>query len=246
MQIFHNAYKITSALIIGTLMALPQPTLAASSQSHVFNLYIKGWKAGTISTAAKKTTKRYALSGNINPSALLRMLRDVGYNGTASGSYSGAKYRPAKYTGHIKTGKRNSTVKMRFVKGKPIVDSYLPSREKRKYDITPEKQKGVIDLLTAAHSVFEDSTAKGLCNRTIPMFDGRRRSKLTLSKPKKTSKGATCRGKYTRLKGFSPHDMQKRVNFPFTLVYDQKDDGNYRLMSFHTKTTFGDAKAVRK
>ena len=249
MQILEKLQRplgILLAVMSLTLVMAPAPTKAAQAQSHIFKLYIKGIKAGTISTTAKKNATGYSLSGAIKPSIFLRLLRDVGYVGKASGNYSGASYSPGKYTGHTKTGSRTSTVKMRFTKGKPIVDAYLPSRAKRGYDINPAAQKGTLDLLTAAHSVFEDSAAKDLCNRIIAMFDGRRRSKLTLSKPKKSGSRATCSGKYTRIAGFSPHDMQKRVNFPFSLVYEQQNDGNYRLMSFHTQTTFGNAKAVRK
>lgn len=249
MQFFYNTprylhiFFVGAAMMLATSMAPAQP---AQSQSHVFNLYIKGFKAGTIATAAKKTKTAYALSGKVAPTAFLRLLRDIGYTGSASGSFSGVKYRPRKYAAHIKTGSDTSTVKMRYIKGKPVVDAYAPGRAPRDYDIKPSAQRGTVDLLTALHMVFENTSAGALCNRIIPMFDGRRRSKLTLSKPKKSGKGATCSGKYTRVAGFSPHDMQKKVNFPFTLVYDRLDDGNYRLMSFHTETTFGRAKAVRK
>ena len=233
-------------VLLAAVLAMPSTLMAAQSQSHVFNLYIRGFKAGTISTAAKKTATNYALAGSVKPSAFLRLLRDVGFKGTASGRYSGTSYHPAKYTRNIKTGSDTSTVKMRFRNGRPIVESYLPGREKRSYDIDPAAQRGAIDLLSALHSVFEDTNLAGLCNRTIHMFDGRRRSKLTLSKPKNSNGNTSCAGKYSRVAGFSPRDMQKRVNFPFTLVYDQLDDETYRLMSFHAETTFGSAKAVRK
>jgi len=243
---FQLARGILLAVMSLTFGLAPAPTKAAQAQSHNFKLYIKGITAGTISTSAQKNGTGYTLSGAVKPSAFLRLLRDVGYVGKSSGSYTGNSYSPQNYTGYTKTGSRTSTVKMRFAKGKPIVDAYLPSRAKRDYDIDPGAQKGTIDLLTAVHSVFEDSAAKDLCNRIVTMFDGRRRSELTLLKPKKSGTRATCSGKYTRIAGFSPRNMQKRVNFPFSLVYEQQNDGNYRLMSFHTQTTFGDAKAVRK
>ncbi len=232
------------AVLIPFTIALPAPVF--SSENHIFNLYIRGIKAGTISTATNKNGVFYAVSGAIHPTAFLRTLRDVGYEGAVSGSYKGTRYRPRKYQGNTKTGSRNSVVSIRYSNGMPVVESYLPEREKRDYDIEPSAQKGTLDLLTAAYSVFEDSPVSKLCNRSVQMFDGRRRSRLAVGSPEIGNDGITCQGSYTRVAGFSPAALQKRVNFPFTLAYEQQEDGKYRLMSFSTTTTFGPAEALRK
>ena len=248
MNCIKSIAKRVRFLVLATAVfaGLSVPVTASEKEQHVFKLYIRGIAAGYISITAAKNTTNYALSGSVQPTAFLRALRDVGYQGTAKGTYKATAYRPSAYSGNTKTGSRNSVVKMRFRGGRPIVDSYLPARAKRPYDLNPSAQTGTLDLLTSAYSVFADSPAGKLCNRVIPMFDGRRRTKLTLSQPKVSSDGATCRGTYSRVAGFSPQDMKEQVNFPFTLVYDRLDDGSYRLMSFRTESTFGSAKAVRR
>ncbi|MCP5086911.1 MAG: DUF3108 domain-containing protein [Rhodobacteraceae bacterium] len=224
----------------------PDTGYANSTDSHVFTLYIRGFKAGMISTYTNKTSTHYATSGAMQPTAFLRKLRDVGYTGSVRGTYSGLNFKPSNYTGETKTGSRHSQVAMRFSRGKPIADSYLPEREKRDYDINPVDQNSTVDPLTAAYSIFTNSPVRSLCNRSVQMFDGRRRSRLTVASPRPGPDGLTCQGTYTRIAGFSPAAMQKRVNFPFTLVYDQLDDGTYQLISFSTTTTFGTARAERR
>lgn len=237
----------TKNLCALALLTLAIPAIANASETHVFNLYILGFRAGTISTAINKKGSNYALSGKVQPTAFLRKLRDVGYAGTTYGRFGkGHTYSPSKYTGNMRTGSRTSTVKMHWSKGRPNVDAYTPGREPRPYDIKPSAQKGTMDLLSSLHSVFEDSTKAELCGRTIPMFDGRRRTKLTLSKPNFSGVKGICKGTYSRVAGFSPEDMKERVNFPFTLLYEQQDDGNYRLKSLSTTTTFGKASLVRR
>lgn len=239
--------SIHPALKAATLAGLLLPTAALAKETHIFNLYILGFRAGTISTAIIKKGNSYSLAGVVQPTAFLRRLRDVGYKGTVQGTFGdGHQYRPIRYHGNMRTGSRTSTVKMRWSRGVPRVESYEPSRAPRPYDIDPSAQRGTIDLLSALHSVFEDSTKKNLCNRTIPMFDGRRRTKLILSEPEFSGKKGICKGSYTRVAGFSPEDMKERVNFPFTLLYDRLDDGTYRLKSLSTKTTFGKASLVRR
>ncbi len=237
----------TKTLYALALSALAIPATASGSETHIFNLYILGFRAGTISTAINKKGQNYALAGKVQPTAFLRRLRDIGYTGTVYGRFGeGHKYSPSKYIGNMRTGTRTSTVKMHWSKGRPVVDSYEPGRAPRPYDINPSDQIGTIDLLSSLHSVFEDSTKADLCGRTIPMFDGRRRTKLVLSKPSFSNNKGTCKGTYTRVAGFSPEDMKERVNFPFKLLYELQDDGNYRLKSLSTTTTFGKASLVRR
>ncbi|MCP5072812.1 MAG: DUF3108 domain-containing protein [Rhodobacteraceae bacterium] len=222
------------------------PAFSNSTESHVFDLFVRGFKAGSISASTNMNDTHYATSGSVQPTPFLRKLRDIGYQGSVWGTYAGFNFKPAKYSGNTKTGSRHSRVAMRFSHGRPIVDSYRPERDPRDYDIDPSAQHGTVDPLTAAYSIFADSPVSKLCNRSIQMFDGRRRSRLTVASPRPGPDGLTCKGTYTRVAGFSPSAMQKRVNFPFTLVYDQQDDGTYQLMSFSTTTTFGAAKAERR
>jgi hypothetical protein len=232
-------------LAIFMMLSLATPTLAQQT-NHRFSLYVSGIKAGTINTITTKNGHAFSVSGTLTPTRLMRSIRKIGYNGQSAGVLNNRTYRKNRYSGQTQTGSRTSQVQMRFDNGTPSVDAYLPERENRAYDIDPTAQHGTIDPLTAAAVIFDDQPTANLCNRTIPMFDGRRRSKLSLGKPQISGEGATCNGAYTRIAGFSPQDMQERVNFPVTLVYTRIDAEIYRLMSFTTKTTFGSARAKRK
>jgi hypothetical protein len=176
----------------------------------------------------------------------MRTIRNVNYSGQSAGTHRDDAYTPRRYSGQTNTGTRESQVKLRFDNGIPTVNSYLPDREKRDYDIEPSEQRGAIDPLTATAVVLMDQPSAQMCNRSIPMFDGRRRSKLTIAPPVIDGDSATCAGTYTRLAGFSPEDLQERVNFPFTLMYTRIDADTFRLTSFTTKTTFGSARGKRK
>ena len=237
-----NMRHVLPALFAITL-ALP---VHAEQTVHQFSLYVSGIKAGNIRTDIRLNGSAFSVSGVLNPSSLLRTIRDVGYAGQSAGTHRNGTYSPRRYSAQTKTGSRNSQVKMRITDGIPSVDAYLPEREKRPHDITPADQKGVIDPLTAAATVFSDKTSKTLCNQMIDMFDGRRLSKLTLAPATIMGNSATCKGTYSRVAGFSPDDMQERVNFPFSLLYTRTDADTFRLMSFTTQTTFGSLRAKRK
>ena len=233
---------VQSFSLIGAL------TFASSAQAEniSLNLYAFGIKAGTITVNAAETPNAYAVRGAVTPTRLLKKIKDIGYTGSATGVIKRNAHQVRKYSGNARTGSRNSVVNMRWRNGRPIVDAYKPERARRDYDLTPSKQSGTIDLLSSAYLTFKTATSETLCNSKRKMFDGRRLSELSLGKPKISGRIATCSGNYKRLAGFSPDKMKKKVNFPFSVRYEQNDDGTYRFQEFTADASIGKIRATRK
>lgn len=234
--------------LLHTLILVGSIAMPVSAQAEIITikLYAIGIKAGTISINATENGQYYAVNGRVTPSALLKVIKEIGFTGSASGKVDNGIYQSKKYAGHLNTGNRQSIVKMHWKGRIPFVDNYQPERARRPYDIVPSKQIGTKDLLTAGYATFKSRSIDKLCNTTHDMFDGRRRSKITLGKPVVKGSIATCTGNYKRIAGFSPNDMQKRVNFPFTIHYVQQNDGTYRFNDFSADATFGKIRAIRK
>lgn len=226
------------------------PTVRAEEVNQTFGLYVAGLKAGSIQISGRLSGTnddgQYILEGALSPTSVMRHFHDVGYSGVVQGALRDGQVLPAAYHSHTRTQSRENEVKLHFTETTPVVKLYSPSREPRDYDVDPVAQNGVIDPLSAAHLLFRDQTSADLCNKVIEVFDGRRRTRLTLETPIETGQDTTCAGAYSRIAGFSPDDMQEQVNFPFTLVYTKGDADIYKLSSFTTETTFGRAEATRK
>ncbi|KAB7616168.1 DUF3108 domain-containing protein [Amylibacter sp. SFDW26] len=233
---------VQSLSLIGALSF----TTGAYAENINLNLYAFGIKAGTITVNAAETPDAYAVRGAVTPTKLLKKIKDIGYTGSATGVVKKDALQVRKYSGNARTGSRNSVVKMRWKGSRPIVDTYNPERARRDYDLTPSKQTGTIDLLSSAYLTFKTATPETLCNSRRKMFDGRRLSELSLGKPKISGTTATCNGNYKRLAGFSPDKMKKKVNFPFSVRYEQNDDGTYRFQEFTADASIGKIRATRK
>ncbi len=234
---------LLSALALAGSLAMP---VSGYAENITMDLYAIGIKAGRITVNGAEKGNTYALKGLITSSFLLKLVKEIGFNGSASGTVKNGHYQSRRYAGNITNGKHHSQVRMHWRGRRPILDSYEPGREKRSYDINPSKQLGVVDLLTASYATFSSRRIENLCNATHKMFDGRRRSQISLGAPKVSGKIATCPGKYTRVAGFSSNEMQKRVNFPFVMHYELQDDGMYRFKEFTADATFGKIKAYRR
>lgn len=230
-------------LALAGSMAMP---LSVQAENIKLKFYAFGIRAGTITVNGTETRNSYSLKGAVSPTLLLRKFKNVGFNGYASGRTKNGEFYSERYAGNARTGSHNSTVKIRWSGKTPIVEKYAPQRVKRPYDINPSAQANTKDLLTSAYAVFKTVSADKLCNVTHKMFDGRRRTQINLGTPKISGKIATCNGTYKRVAGFSPNQMQKKVNFPFTMYYERQDDGYYRFKEFTAAATFGKIRAIRK
>jgi hypothetical protein len=92
--------------------------------------------------------------------------------------------------------------------------------------VPPEQQKDTLDplsaviFLTSGVAVSEENP----CSITMPVFDGRRRYNVELSKESNTNihmdnglykgRAAVCAVKYRQIAGFKPNIIKKNENFP--------------------------------
>lgn len=215
-------------------------------QEARFDLVMLGLTAGSLSFAGVEDGGRYSVKGRLASTGILNFLRKVSYDAAASGQVKDSSYRPARYSEIADTGKRRSEAVMEYKSGVPQVVSYNPPREPRARDVDPATQGGTVDPLTALYATLQDVAPGQECNVDVPMFDGRRSSRLAISSPSPTKDGVTCQGEYRRIAGFSDKDMAEKTRFPFTLTYVATPEGRMRVVEVQMDTLYGKARLVRR
>ena len=223
----------------------------ADEIDQTYGFYVAGLKAGTIhitGTVPKSGTQSgYVLEGTLSPTSIMRRFHDIRFDGRVDGRVTpDGTLHPARYKGFSRSDKKESEVQLVYDAGRPQVVRYAPERAPQPFDIIPAKQNGALDPLSAAYLLFQDQPLDRLCDRSFSLFDGRRLSRLEVGAPDVTATEALCEGRYTRVAGFSPEEIEEQVTFPFTLVYTKGDADVYSLSFFKTDTTFGPAEAARK
>lgn len=230
--------------VFAGILSLSSPALAEKASS-TFQISVSGFRAGIIQLNSATNGSSYSVKGSFKTTGLVSKISNIGYQGSVSGSFRGPRYYPRKYFGNASTGSRKSVVKMSFKNGTPNVDDYTPVRAPQPYNIKTSDQKGTVDPLSTAYMLLRDVDKSELCGKVIHIYDGRRRSRISVHKPVIKGDTVNCTGTYSRVSGFSPKEMKKQINFPFSLDYIKQDDGVYKLVQFATKTTFGTARAKR-
>jgi hypothetical protein len=213
----------------------------AVPESHAFDVSVFGFKAGVMSVALEQTGSGYIARGRLTNKGLLAKLAKLEFDGTVSGTVKGNTLVPREYSATIAKKNVTNQVRISYTNKVPKVLEYSPTRAPRETDVDAAKQKGAVDLISATYMIVSDTKIDDLCNKTVQMFDGRRRSKIEMAAPKLDNGGATCAGAYTRIGGFSKRDLEKGSRFPFKAYYEMQDDGTYRLMRVSTKSIVGSA-----
>ncbi|TDQ56110.1 DUF3108 domain-containing protein [Phaeovulum veldkampii] len=235
-------------LALAALLSLSAAPLARADQSDqmVFDLTLKGLTAGRLSVSGRIEGGSYAAKGTLQSAGLIGALRKVRYDADVSGSVRATRFTPARYAERADTGKRESESVMDYKAGVPQVRVYNPPRQPRPGDIAPATQGGTIDPLTALYATLRDVPAAQACNSTVVLFDGRRRSQVTLAAAKADGEGLQCAGEYRRLAGFSDKEMADKTRFPFRLVYKPAANGMMRVVEVSMDTIYGKGALKRR
>lgn len=218
----------------------------AGNESLTFSIYVYGFKLGHLRLEVAETERRYAAAGRVTTTGLMARVASFDFDGKVKGDKAGATYWPDEYSARIVRKSEETTVRMAYRDRTPRILEYTPEPAPRPTDVDPARQKGAVDLISSAYMFLRDVPREQMCDKSIQMYDGRRRSQIYQEKPVITGDKARCGGFYQRIAGFSVSEMKEQTSFPFTLYYEIQQDGDYRLTSIETDSVVGSAKMVRE
>ena len=233
-------------LALAAALLAPVSAGAADNDSLTYEIFVYGFKLGVLRIEMAQTDSRYAAAGRVTTTGLMAKIAEFEFDGKVKGYRNKSGYWPADFSATILRKSSETAVRMTYHNRIPKVVEYSPEREMKETDVNPAEQQGAVDLISSAYMILRDVPREQLCDKSIQMFDGRRRSQIREGKPVISGDKARCSGYYERIAGFSISEMADQTTFPFALFYEMQTDGNYRLTSIETESVVGSAKMVRK
>lgn len=225
-------------LFMGLLLLSPVPALAAggagdtqatapSSQLQAtLTIYGGGIPFGKMDLDATIRGSEYHAVSNFQTSGVVSAFWQAEIQATSSGRVAAKGLEPTLYDsfdlGH--SGKKQQ-VSLAYESGTPRLFAD-PVYETRGYDVKPEEQKNTLDPLSAVMLIITGAAADASnpCGLTAPIFDGRRRYNIEISKAKDmeikmdnglyAGKGLLCQVKYKQLGGYKPNIIKNKDSFP--------------------------------
>lgn len=231
--------RVLRAVVVAALSA-GSPALAGST---VYDLSLKGVRLGEITIDAEQSGDSYRAASRIVSTGLVGAFTDFGFEGEASGRLAAdGSVAPERFRAKSVSPRAKRRTEIDWQGAMPVRVSVEPPRGK---EPDPARMVGALDPVSAGFALLRDNAPENVCATRVDVYDGSRRSRLTLGAPVAGEGTLSCSGSYARLEG-EAHSLSSQTEYPFTLVFRERGDGLMRLDRIETQTRFGRAVVARR
>jgi Protein of unknown function (DUF3108) len=229
--------------LVAAGLFLAQAPLPAAAGVAVFDLRIAGVPAGQMSIDLDHADGSYQAASTITATGLVGLLTGYAFDGRATGTLRpDGSVVPARFVATSSSPRADRKTQILFEDGTPVEVSVVPPR-----DSTPDpaSQAGTLDPVSAGFVLLRENAPEKLCNTTIDLFDGSRRSRIRLGAVTPRDGVLICRGTFARIEGEALTSADGR-EFPFELQFRMNGDGLAAIHRIEAPTKFGMAVIERR
>ncbi len=158
---------------------------------------------------------------------------------------------PQVFEAYFKVKKKDMTLRIAYDGDAPESVEAEPPFRKKSYEIDPTEQHGALDPMSAIVAAYLPvKSAAAVCNRTITVFDGRKRfdvrfDGLLEEYEEDGARYVECAGTYFRIGGFKKkHMTPERRTYPFKIRFRMNKEGAPLPVRIWGDTDFGTAVAL--
>lgn len=224
-------------------IAPPEPVEVA----QVYDVYLGGIFAGEIAVNARIGRTSYRADTVLRTAGIVAVFYKAEIRAEAEGRVSGARLVPVRFSADTRDPKKHQSVEITYRRGTPGAVKAEPAFQPKPWQIEPAEQAGTFDPITAMLAALAPSPREALCNRTVEVFDGRRRYAIELAEPETRGAAVRCGAVYRRIAGYKPKLMtRKRARWPFRVFFRPGADGVFQVERVMGNTPFGTAVAKRR
>lgn len=237
-------------------MALAMAPLPLHAKSPVeitarYDFFVGGFRIAEVVMTATSNDAGYAAASN----AVTRGVLEVLLRGRSSSQATGARgvfgqFVPNGFSARYSTRTGEQAVRIGYERASPSTVVFEPQAEDSEKHAGVEHRIGTLDPLSAAVAALIPALKADLCNRTIPVFDGKRRfdiiflppdpARFSANVPPEWPKPLTrCLGLYERIAGFDVESLEDERFFPFDIWFEDSGDGVFRAVRMAGKTKLG-------
>ena len=210
-------------------VAAPQAVQAA------YDFYIGGLPIAAIEVTGRIGDEGYDVGSTVRTRGLLHTMTRGSVDASAAGRMIGpGRVMPGRYATEFSSTKGGRRVEIAYDGPTRMDVTMKPVPEPEPHDTDPSLHGGTLDPVSAALALMMPADGDELCERTIPIFDGRRRYDVVLlpverrpddmarsPEPVWNTPLVRCFGVYERIAGFEPELQTRQRFFPFDIWFEQ-------------------------
>lgn len=233
-------------VLIGLGLASPSresravaPASAAGEFAGIYDLYLGGIRGGEIVLSASLERLSYRAEATGRTAGVIGKLYKAGFDAKTRGRVTARGYVPERFSAKTHTPSKNLTLEIGYAGGAPLKVSAEPPFDPKPWQLEPSEQTGAFDPLSAALAGLALQPRELLCNRSVEIFDGRRRYAIDLGAAEPAENGSLrCPAKYRRVAGFKPKMLAKEP-FPFAVWFEEGQGGLWHVVRAMGETPVG-------
>jgi len=223
----------------GVAEAARAPDLAHRARNTIYDLYLGGIWAGVLTIDAKFEPTTYSAASILRTAGIVGFFYKASFEAEAHGTLGDGGLAPVLFIAASRMKKKEQYVEMEYEGAAPSAVRAEPPFVPKPWEIDPAAQTGTIDPITAAITALAPLPLAQICNRTVEIYDGRRRYAIDIGAPVFGGERIRCPALYRRVAGFKPKMMRKTPTFPFDVWYEERPDGLTHLVRVAGGSMFG-------
>ena len=223
-------------------------------------LYAAGVTLGKVDLDASVRGNEYHLVSHLQTGGVVNAFWKATIQATSSGSIGAKQFAPSLYDSFtVRADGHKQQVSLTYDDHAPKLFAE-PAYSFTGYEVKPDEQKNTFDPLSAAMSIISGALAQNGdgCNLTAPVFDGRRRYNIEMSKVRDIDikmdnglyrgRGLLCSLHYRQIAGYKPSLLADKDAYPPINVWMASFKSGSRTylvpLKVWTDTRFGTVTAV--
>ncbi len=231
--------KRRAITLVAMLLCLCTLTPARADDRGVYDVLLGSVPVGVFAFSGVEARGRYSLAGQLRTTGLIGAVTNVRYDAKTVGRVQGRRFVPSVYEEQATIGNRKTDLTITYRNGVPLPPRFSPPRENGRSGVEPAEQGDALDLLSALYILFRETPSSELCSFRTFIFDGVRRTGLTLQALRRSPTEVVCRAEYRRIEGFSVAELRRRETFDFQLVYTPVGGGLWQVDRADLESVYG-------
>lgn len=250
---------MTKVFGIGLALLLSIGSAAAPVQAQSpaevtadYDFFVGGFRIAEVGLKAVLDKQGYKAQSSVTTRGVLDVLlrgRAASHAVGMRGDYG--QLVPVGFATHYRSRTADQKILISYEDSNPAEITFEPKVTDSDQHAKPAERPGSLDPLTAAVATLIPSTATDLCNRSIPVFDGKRRFDIIFlpPDPKRFDESAPapewnkpltrCLGVYERMSGFGEDVNENQRYFPFDIWFEDSGNGIFRAVRLAGSTKLG-------
>ena len=243
------------ALMFGLAMAtlaVPSHAKEPAALAAHYEFFVGGFRIAEVALNASASDQTYEAHSNVVTRGVLEVLLRGRSASRASGKRGAfGQLVPTGFTSRYSSRTGEQKIIIAYEGASPAEVVFEPEATDSDQHAKQRERMGSLDPLSAAVAALMPTTATDLCNRTIPIFDGKRRFDILFMPPDparfdesapapKWHRPLTrCLGVYERIAGFGKESLSNQRYFPFDIWFEDSGNGIFRAVRLAGSTKLG-------